>query len=148
ADSLGAIVGLTLATTRADVVKAILDCQTYELAINLAALRAAGIRVERVSAAGGGARSSAWLQVKADVLNVPIRTLRVGEAACLGAAIFAGLGAGVYPSLAAGVQRTVRFDRVYHPDPASHAAHAARLDIYRELQATLRPIHQRLKATR
>lgn len=143
-DSRGAIVGLTLSTTRADVAKAILDCQTYELAINLAALRDAGIRVERVSAAGGGARSSTWLQVKADVLNVPIRTLRTTEAACLGAAIFAGAGAGVYSSIAAGAERAVRFDRMVRPDPASHAAHAARLAVYRELHGALRPIHQRM----
>jgi xylulokinase len=142
--SRGAIVGLTLATGRADVTKAILDCQSYELAINLAALREAGISVSRISAAGGGARSPTWLQVKADVLDVPIRTLRVGEAACLGAALFAGAGAGVYPTVEAAVKRCVRFDRVYHPDPDGHAAHLAHLAIYRDLHPALRPIHARL----
>ncbi|HET6413206.1 MAG TPA: FGGY-family carbohydrate kinase [Anaeromyxobacter sp.] len=143
-DSRGAIVGLTLASTRSDVVKAILDCQTYELAINLEALRGAGISVKWMSAVGGGARSSVWLQVKADVLGIPIRTLQVPEAACLGAAVFAGTGAGVFESVHAGARRTVRFARVYEPDPASHMAHAARLAVYRELHPALRPIHQRL----
>jgi len=144
-DSRGAIVGLTLATTRADVAKAILDCQSYELAINLEALKDAGISVEQVSAVGGGAKSEVWLQVKADVLNVPIRSLRVTEAACLGAAIFAGAGAGVYPGVAEGARRVVGFNRTYQPDPSSHAAHAARLAIYRGLHGALRPIHQRLR---
>ncbi|HET6440111.1 MAG TPA: FGGY-family carbohydrate kinase [Anaeromyxobacter sp.] len=144
--SRGAIVGLTLASTRADVAKAILDCQSYELAINLAALREAGISVRWISAVGGGARSSLWLQVKADVLGVPIRTVRVPEAACLGAAIFAGAGAGVFESVAAGAQRAVRVARVYDPRPAAHDAYAARLAVYRDLHPALRPIHQRLQA--
>ncbi|HVO19859.1 MAG TPA: FGGY-family carbohydrate kinase [Anaeromyxobacter sp.] len=144
--SRGAIVGLTLASTRADVAKAILDCQSYELAINLAALRQAGISVRRVSAVGGGARSSLWLQVKADVLGVPIQTLRATEAACLGAAIFAGAGAGVFESVAVGARRAVRVAQVYHPRPEAQDAHAARLAVYRDLHAALRPIHQRLQA--
>ena len=146
AASMGAIVGLTLATSRADVARAILECQSYELLQNLTALTAAGIRVSRVTAVGGGARSKVWLQVKADVLGVPLRTLAGKEAACLGAAVFAGAGAGVYPSIAEGSRRTVRFDATFTPDPAAHAAHAARFDVYRELHGALRPIHARLRS--
>ena len=38
----------------------------------LAALKAAGTKVERATAVGGGSRSRAWLQIIANVLNVPI----------------------------------------------------------------------------
>ncbi len=144
--SMGAVVGLTLATRRADVAKAIIECQTYELALNLAALRAAGVEVNRLAAIGGGARSEAWLRTKADVLAVPIRTLEVTEAGCLGAAIFAGCGTGVYSSLDDGVRRAVRFKSVHEPDPEAHAAYARRFEVYKGLHGALRPIHQRLRA--
>jgi len=144
--SMGAVVGLTLSSTRADVVKAILECQSYELALNLEALTRASIRVGRLSAAGGGAKSPVWLQVKADVLGLPIRTLEVKEAGCLGAAIFAGKGAGLYPSIAEGARRTVRYERAYEPDLAAHEAYQERLAVYRELQGALKPIHARLRS--
>jgi xylulokinase len=144
--SLGAIVGLTLASTRADVVKAILECQSYELLLNLFALREAGVRVERVTAAGGGARSPVWLQVKADVLGIPLRTLEVKEAACLGAAVIAGAGTGVFPSLAEGARRAVRFEAEYTPRPRFHEAYQRHFAVYRDLHAALRSIHARLRA--
>jgi len=145
AGSMGAVVGLTLATTRPEIVKAIIECQCYELALNLEALTAAGIAVRNLTAIGGGAKSGEWLQTKADVLNVPIRTLDVAEAGCLGAAIFAGTGAGMYASIAEGARRVVRFKAGCVPDAEAHAAYLRRFALYRELHGALRPLHHRLR---
>lgn len=144
--SMGAFVGLTLATRREDIVKAIIECQTYELALNLEALRGAGVEVRRLTAVGGGARSDVWLRTKADVLALPVRTVEVAEAGCLGASIFAGVGTGAYRSPVEGVRRAVRFKDVHEPDMDAHAAYARRLDVYKELHGALRPIHERLRA--
>lgn len=142
--SRGAVVGLTLATGRGDVAKAMLECLAFELAINLEALSAAGVAVDRLTAVGGGAKSPAWLQIKADVLGVPIRTLACKESGCLGAAIIAGAGAGVYTSIAEGVGRAVRRESIYEPDPERVSAYAERFSLYRELHGALRPIHARM----
>ena len=95
--SMGAIVGLTLSTDRADVVRAMLECQSLRAAAQPGSPHPAAISVRRVTAVGGGARSPVWLQVKADVLGIPVRTIRVNEAACLGAAVLAGAGAAALP---------------------------------------------------
>ncbi len=144
--SMGAIVGLTLSTRRADVVKAILECQSYELLQNLDALTAADISVRRITAVGGGARSPAWLQVKADVLGLPIRTVEMNEAACLGAAVLAGTGAAIYSSIAEGARRAVRFASEYRPLSSAHAAYGQRYAVYKGLHGALRPIHARLRS--
>jgi sugar (pentulose or hexulose) kinase len=145
--SSGAIIGLTLATTRGDVAKAILECLSFELALNIEALSAAGVRIETISAVGGGALSAVWLQIKADVLGVPIQTLRCKESACLGAAILAGFGTGVYSSIAEGVRRAVAVDKVFAPDPHRSKAYADRLSLYRGLHSALRPFHQSLRGS-
>ena len=49
-----------------------------------------------ITAVGGGAKSDAWLQMKADILNCEISTLENGEAGCIGAAILAGIGCGMF----------------------------------------------------
>jgi xylulokinase len=49
-----------------------------------------------VKSVGGGSRSAAWVQIKANVLGMPIHVPRILEASALGAALLAGVGAGVY----------------------------------------------------
>lgn len=58
-----------------------------------------GTHAAAVTVVGGGSRSSAWNQVKADALGMPIRVPRIHEATALGAALLAGVGAGVHGDL-------------------------------------------------
>jgi xylulokinase len=134
----GAIVGLTLTTTRHEVAKALLEGLCFELRTNLEALRAAGVNVTELVAVGGGARSARWLQLKADILNRPIRTLRCGEAACLGAALLAGTAIGVYASLEEAVRATVQSEREFTPRPDLAAQYQERFAAYATLYPALR----------
>jgi xylulokinase len=142
--SKGAVVGLTLATTRHDVAKAILEGLTFELRLNLEAMMACGIRLDEFVAVGGGAKSEVWLQLKADILNRPLRTVRCREAACLGAALLAGTGAGIYQNLDEAVAQTVHYEREYLPSADRVAAYVDRFTTYRELHPSLRAINSKL----
>ena len=84
--SRGAILGLSFATDRAALAKAILEGLTFELRINLDLLRESGIAIDELRAVGGGAAAALWRQLKADICRVPLRIPHVTEAACLGAA--------------------------------------------------------------
>jgi sugar (pentulose or hexulose) kinase len=137
----GAIVGLTLSTTRPDIVKAILECLAFEMRINLDYWDGAGIRVDELRAVGGGARSPRWLQIRADILGRPVRTLKVREAACLGAAILAGTAAGVYSTVDEGVLRTVRLGQTYEPDLAAVPRYSERYATYGKLYPALRDVN-------
>ena len=130
--------GWTLNSTRHDLAKAILEGLTFELLVNLNTMEQAGIRVNELVAAGGGAKSPRWLQLKADILNRPIRTLQCGEAACLGAALLAGTAAGCYASVEEGVRACVRLARVYMPSATSAERYAARFSSYTKLYPALK----------
>jgi sugar (pentulose or hexulose) kinase len=143
--SRGAIAGITLATTRHDVAKAILEGLTFELNLNLETLLACGIQIAELAAVGGGAKSPRWLQLKADILNRPLRTLRCREAACLGAAMLAGTAAGVYRDLDEAAAATVRYDREYAPDAGRVAVYAERYAAYKKLHPTLLPLYSTSK---
>ena len=95
-------------------------------------------------AVGGGARSAAWLQLKADILGRPIRTLRCAEAACLGAAVLAGMGAGVHRSIEEAVSATVARDGGFAPDADRAAFYDDRFARYRNAYPTLREFHRQL----
>jgi xylulokinase len=139
--SKGAIAGLTLATTRPDIVKAILESLAFEMRINLDYMKSAGIAVGELRAVGGGAKSPRWLQIRADILGRPVRTLKVREAACLGAAILAGAAGGVYASIEEGVSRTVRLGDTYEPDRRRAEAYDARFSVYRQMYPALKGVN-------
>jgi xylulokinase len=142
--SKGAIVGLTFSTTRSAIAKAILEGLTYELRINLELLKKAGVKIKELHAVGGGAKSPLWLQLKADICRVPLRVPQVTDAACLGAAILAGVAAGVYPDFATAVKNTVRLKRRVKPDKRDAAAYEKRYQLYKQIYPALINVSRQL----
>ncbi len=141
--SRGAFLGMTFATTQADLAKAILEGLTFELRINLDLLRESGIKIEELRAVGGGARSDIWLQLKADVCGTPLRVPRVTEAACLGAAILASVGAGRYSSVSSAVEEAVELNQTVTPCSKNAEAYKRRYALYSELYPKLIPLLRR-----
>lgn len=86
------------------------------------------------------------MQIKADILGLPLTTMQVAEATCAGAALLAGAGAGLWGAAdaAAAWARPVQ---TFEPNPRNAACYAERFAIYRELYASLtraRQMHQQL----
>ena len=138
--SKGALLGLTFATTEAEIAKAILEGLTYELRTNLDLLRVAGAPIAELHAVGGGARSPIWLQLKADICSIPLRVPQVTEAACLGAALLGGVASGEYADVTAAVNATVRMKQRIEPQPAQTAAYAPRFALYERVYPALREL--------
>ncbi|MDF1514077.1 MAG: FGGY family carbohydrate kinase [Anaerolineae bacterium] len=144
AASKGAILGLTFATTKADLAKAILEGLTYELQINIEVLKNGGVQIDELRAIGGGARSPLWLQLKADITGLPVVVPRVTEAACWGAALLAGYAAGRYPSIEGAAQHAVAFNQRYVPDSERSERYAALFSLYRNVYPAVKDIHHQL----
>ena len=142
--SKGALLGLTFATTRSDIAKAILEGLTFELRLNLDLLREGGVGIDVLRAIGGGARSRLWLQLKADITGIPVITPRITEAAAFGAALLAGAGAGLWTSAGQAAERFLDLTQRYEPDTARHRAYSERFELYRQLYTAVAPIAHRL----
>jgi erythritol kinase (D-erythritol 1-phosphate-forming) len=87
----GQVSGVSLGTTRADVVRAIAEAVGYA---TRHCLEAAGLDGE-VTITGGGTQSLAWRQVLADILQKPLRIAREPELGARGAAMAAMISAGI-----------------------------------------------------
>jgi len=142
--SKGAILGLTFGAGQATIAKALLEGLTFELRNNLDLLQQVGVTINELHAVGGGAKSNLWLQLKADICRIPLRIPQVTEAACLGAALLAGVAAGVYPNFEAAVSQTVHFERRIEPQAASVAAYNAQYQLYRQVYPTLIELQRQL----
>jgi xylulokinase len=127
----GAFVGLTTALKRGDIVRSILEGLCYEMVANINGISAISqTETNLIYAIGGATNSDFWLQMKADVTGITIKSKEVHESAALGAAMLAGLGAGVYSNAVAAIATVSHPEKTYIPNPANHAK-------YRTIYSTL-----------
>lgn len=92
----GSFTGLTPEHTRGHFVRSIMEAISCTLKENLDYLNP---NITEIRAMGGGANSSLWCQMKADMTRKTMVTLENGETACLGGAILAAVGIGVFKSV-------------------------------------------------
>ncbi len=138
--SKGAIIGLTAGTTLADIYLACMEGVTYEMMLNMEHLAGPGLQVKMLHATGGGAKSEVWMQMKADMLNIPITALKTVDAGTAGSAMLTGIAIGCYKDLedaaACMVERTV----TYYPRAEMHAKYSEVYERYREVYKAVRPL--------
>jgi xylulokinase len=85
----GTILGLDLTVTREEILRGLLEGVAFEIKLNLEILRQSGYEVKELRIIGGGARSLKHVQLKADVIGMPVTILDVSEAGCMGVAMLA-----------------------------------------------------------
>lgn len=121
----GVLYGMSLGHTRGHIVRAFLEATAVNIAMIVNYCEdLTGVKVTQVRSLGGGSLSPFWCQVKADVLNREVVTMRnTQDAACLGAAIIAGYGAGIYDSIADTALKFAKVDKVYSPNPENRAVY-------------------------
>lgn len=127
----GCLLGLTLAHTRADVIRAVLEGISLELRWMLDAMTNADTTAEDIRLVGGGARNPIWNRLHASVFGRPVRTLRSPEAALAGTAMCATVAIGEHSSLDEAAERFVRVREVFEPDPVQADTYELVYDNYR-----------------
>jgi glycerol kinase len=112
----GAIIGLTRASSRAEIARATLDSVVYQTLDLLEAMAADGLEPALLKVDGGMATNDLFMQRLADVLGVAIQRPKIAESTAFGAACLAGLGCGVYRSLE-DIARLAKPDARFEPHP-------------------------------
>lgn len=96
----GALLGITRGTTRAHVVRAVLESMAYQTADVLELMkREAGADMTSLKVDGGASANDLLLEMQADLLGTPIIRPKCIETTALGAANLAGLATGAFATL-------------------------------------------------
>ncbi|MFQ6065870.1 MAG: FGGY-family carbohydrate kinase [bacterium] len=77
--------------------------------------KALGSKIKEIRLLGGGARSSLWGQIVADITGVSVLIPQSQEATCLGAAMLAAYGGGLYSSIPEASKNMFKIRRRYSP---------------------------------
>ena len=125
--------------TRAHIIRAILEGVAFSLKDTLTIFKELGIPAQAIRVGGGGARSSLWRQIQADVYGQAVETVQAEEGAAYGAALLAGVGAGVWGSVEAACDAVVHVAK--RTDPGQEATR-----VLQETYVRYRRIYPALKS--
>ena len=138
--SKGAILGLTTATTPARLYRACMEGVAYEMRLNFDALAGSGIHFNKLRATGGGAKSKVWMQMKADILNMPITALKTADAGTVGSAMLTGIAVGLFRDLDEAAERMVEETETFEPRAEMHEKYMKVYRRYRRVYNAVRPL--------
>ncbi len=111
----GTITGLTRGTTRAHIVRAMLEAMAYQTADVLRVMEEdAGVSLSAIKVDGGASANDFLLEFQADILDAPIIRPACIETTALGAANLAALGASCFSSLEE-LKEQQTLDRTFEP---------------------------------
>ena len=116
-EAKGAFYGITLEHTRAHFARAIMEAISCMLKANLDYIN---VDANEIRLMGGGAKSSLWNQIKADMTGKTLTTLKNKETACLGSAILAGVGCGYFKSVEEACSM-IETDKVFKPSGVDYS---------------------------
>jgi L-xylulokinase len=99
---------------------------------------------KRICLTGGAARSEQWVQIFADVFQVPVEIPAGTELGALGAAICAAVAVGRYASYEDAVGAMVKISHVQNPDPTLADVYARKYECYKHVIDALGPVWKHL----
>jgi len=143
----GAMIGFGDVHKKAHVYRAVIEGLGYALLDGLHKIERAGkFKVEEITVSGGATQSDEICQITADIFDLPLAKGRTYETSGLGAAIVTCVGLGLYPSFKEAIERMVKHEKVFEPNPA-HVATYRKLyrRVYQKVFAALRPLYEEIR---
>lgn len=141
----GAFVGLTVRHTRDHLTRAVLEGVGFGLKDSFELLRTSGLPPARqVRVSGGGAKSTLWRQILADILGAELVTVNTTEGAAYGAALLAGVGARAWPDVDAAAKACICVTGSTPCRPEAVATYERHYELYKALYPALKSVNDAL----
>jgi xylulokinase len=135
----GAMLGLSLAHTRAHLTRAVLEGICFALRDSLTILQSVGLSPNHLLLTGGGAKSALLRRLQSEIFGLPVTTVNREEGPAYGAALLAAVGAGAFPDVAAAVRTTLARAPLDVPEPSAHLDYAQPYQRFRQSFLAARP---------
>ena len=126
--------------------RAVLEGVAFGVRRHMAMIQPAGVAIERLVAASGGAKAALWLDIKASMYRTPILVPAEVECGVIGCALLAATAHGQFASLGDAVRRFVRFEREVQPDPRAADVYDRMMPIFERLYVQSQSLYDELDA--
>lgn len=129
----GTFIGMTMDTTRADLVQAVLEGVAFAIRDSVEVARSLGITINSSKICGGGAKSPLWKRMIANILNADLECLESEQGPGMGGAMLAMVASGAYASVREVCDKFVHVASVVKPEPVLVAKYEARYQQFKKI---------------
>jgi len=136
----GTFIGMTMDTTRADMVQAVLEGVAYAVRDMVEVARSLGVVINSSKICGGGAKSPLWKKMIANILNAELECLESEQGPGMGGAMLAMVACGDYPNVKSVCDKMVRVASTVKPEPELVAKYEARYQQFKKIYPAVKAL--------
>lgn len=141
----GTFTGLTIDTTKSDMLQAILEGVCFAMRDCYEVAKKQGVLIRSSCICGGGAKSLLWKKMMANVLNLRLDAVESEEGPSLGAAILAAVGCGEYESVEEAAGAIVKIVDSIYPEPDITAKYEMQYAKFKQIYPALKGLFSRIQ---
>jgi xylulokinase len=141
----GTFIGMTMDTTRADMVQAVLEGVAFAIRDSVEVARSLGITINSSKICGGGAKSPLWKRIFANVLNCELEIPVSEQGPGMGGAMLAMVGCGEYESVKDCCSKLCAVADVIKPEPRLVAKYEARYQQFKKIYPACKELFAQLQ---
>ena len=136
----GTFIGMTMDSTRADLVQAVLEGVAFAIRDSFEVARSLGLDIPVSKFCGGGSRSPLWRRIFANVLGIPLEMVKTEQGPGYGGAMLAMVGCGRFASVQAASDALVEVASVTEPEPELTALYEERYQQFKKIYPAVKPL--------
>lgn len=136
----GTFMGMTMDTTRENMTQAVLEGVAFALRDSFEVAKSLGIQIDRTKICGGGAKSSLWRQMIADIFNIKVDIPESEEGPAMGGAMLAAVACGEYASVEEAAERIVKIVDTVEPIPENAARYEKQYQKFRRIYPAVKEL--------
>ena len=136
----GTFIGMTMDTTRADLVQAVLEGVAFAIRDSVEVARSLGITINASKICGGGAKSPLWKKMIANILNAELECLESEQGPGMGGAMLAMVACGDYPNVQSVCDKLVHVASTVKPEPELVARYEARYQQFKKIYPAVKAL--------
>ena len=139
-DARAMFIGMSMDTAREDMTQAVLEGVTFGLRDSLEVAKSLGLQIERTKICGGGAKSSLWKKILANIMNLKVDVIESEEGPALGGAMLAAVGCKEYPDVETIAGKVVKVVDTVEPEPELVAKYEERYRKFKKIYPAVKEL--------
>ena len=136
----GTFIGMTMDTSRADLVQAVLEGVAFAIRDSVEVARSLGITIDRSKICGGGAKSPLWKRIFANVLNAELEVPVSEQGPGMGGAMLAMVACGEYATVKDCCAKLCAVASTVKPEPELVAKYEARYQQFKKIYPAVKAL--------
>ena len=141
----GTFTGITMDTSRKDLVLAVLEGVAFAIRDSFEVARSLGLDIPRSRICGGGSKSPLWKKIFANVLGIPLDTVKTEQGPGYGGAMLAMVGCGLFGSVKEAAEALVEVGGTTEPDPELTARYEEQYRKFSQIYPALKSVFPKIQ---